>query len=80
MMGDIRRVTELDLCDQNDRLRKALDLAEATLRAVLLFYSTHWDEATRAEWERLTGAGVEATTKTLCDRVRMALKEIEASK
>lgn len=66
-------------------VRRALEHAELSaastgrlrdaLEAVLLYHSSgSWDVAKRDRWVALTGS-LEATTKVLCDVVRLALAE-----
>lgn len=54
---------------RNDKMSDALE-------AVLLFYSApHWGEAEKTQWWNLTQTD-EATTRNLCDTVRMALGKL----
>lgn len=60
--------TALRIRDERDELAKAC-------RDVLLFHSgSHWTPDVRRYWKELTGED-EATTRTLCNTVRAALKK-----
>jgi len=50
-----------------------MSIERDALEAVLLFHSeSPWDETKRAQWWNLTQSN-EATTRVLCDTVRIAL-------
>jgi len=55
------------------RKHNMTDTRDDALRAVLLFYTVGaWSDEKKAEWKRITGSG-EASTRVLCDHIRMVL-------
>jgi hypothetical protein len=49
-------------------------------RAVLMFHEGgEWTAERRAEWKRITGSD-EATTKVLCDHIRLVLENEHAKR
>lgn len=56
-----------------------LHLAEEALRLVLLFHSSGWGPEKENQWYCITGLE-EATTKVLCDHIRVTLERIKEPK
>jgi hypothetical protein len=55
------------------KLRPVVSGLVAACRAALLWHSgSPWDQTKHEEWQRLVGRP-DATTKALCDRIRLAL-------
>ncbi len=55
-----------------------VELLRSALVATLMFYRAGvWTDADRERWKQLTG-GSEATTKVLCDAIRIALDHAES--
>lgn len=58
-------------CDRCEKIRRARGILEA----VLLFHDGgQWDDGKAQRWRLLTDGAKDATTKTLCDRIRTVLR------
>lgn len=62
--------------NDTERLR----LAEEALRLVLLFHSSGWGPEKENAWQNIVGSGHDATTKVMCDHIRVTLERIKEPK